>query len=430
MSQSLKAALALIFMAVLGWVLLQPVFDAVELPPAARDQTTDPSPSDGPSELSPDPSPEPTPNQEDPRLPDEFRRRPLSDRYPPVCLETVNPASPLIAVVTEGGRLRFGTPAGPSRPGPGGGTTPGRINRLHDFNGTGDLYAAGSATRAAIASPQGSQGADGESRLGSTRSVIWSPRGGCGVAIDSAGSLLVIPDDGAGRVVRDAVDHAAFSPDGRRLAVVLKEPQATSLWVAGLTGDRMQEVLREPPDASLKLRAWSPDGQTIYFTPFSGGLSFVTTSDPPQSGRLTTDAVEELEQCGDRLLAVSSGAILAVDTTGLDELTSRTEEYRHISCSPDGSFIAAIGAQGLVLLDGSGALLRDLTQDSGYTDVFVDWGRQGTGLIFGRVRTGGDPKAAELWFIPEGNSPRSTGITYRHGPNAVGWAASPPTGLP
>lgn len=429
MSQTLKVVAALAFVAVLGWVLLQPVLDAVDVDPGQGQETSAPP-------ETPDPSPEARPSRgptesdgELEPLPDEFRTESLSNRYPVSCFEVADPvADPLIATVDPRRRVGFGTPAGPTDPGPEGGSTLGRIEMVHGFNSSGDLYAAGSRTQALVASPQGSQGADGDSRLGSVRSVIWSPRGGCGVAIEREGSLLVIP---TGRpLVRADIRDAAFSPDGRKLAIVVNGDRASTVWIATLSGNRLREVVREAPGTRIRLRGWSPDNKTLFYIGPSGALAFVTTSDPPLSGRVASDPVEQLEHCGDRLLGIHRGAIVALDTTGPDALTPEGDGYRYISCSPDASFIAAIGDEGLVLLDGNGNFLRDLTQDAGYTDVFVDWGGGGRGLIFGRVRSDASPVAAELWHIPEGGTPAPTGITYRGGPRVVDWAASPPTGLP
>lgn len=438
MSQTWKVVAALVFVTVLGWVLLQPVFDAVEIDAVdgtAENDTGNGTRPTGSSETSPseEPTPEPSPSEEEVAgLPEEFRTKPLWDRYPTACFEAAEPGpEPLVAAVDAGGRVRFGTPSGPTRPGPEGGATLGRVEMIHGFNSAGDLYAAGSRKQAFIAPPEGSQGADGESRLGRLRSVAWSPRGGCGVAVDGKGSLVVVPDDGAGQLVRDDVRSAAFSADGRKLAVVLEEDEATSLWVASLTGDRMREVYRDRRDAGIEIEAWAPQGGAIYLVlGEQQGLSFVTLNSPPMSGRVSVDPIDQLRGCGDRVLGIMSGAIVEVTERGPHFLAASERDYRYLSCAPNGAFIAAIGDEGLVLLDGDGNFLRDLTQDSGYTDVFVDWGEAGSGLIFGRVPSDGDPVAAELWHLAEGGSARPTGLTYRGGRRAVDWAASPPTGLP
>jgi len=414
MSPTLKVVLALVFTAALGWVLLRPVLEAVDQDPlAARDA---PSPSRE-ATAAPDPSPKPTETeQEAAGLPDDLRTESLVSAYPTRCLRPTRPEADVIAV-DRGAAIAAGPLGGPLTELPG-----------DTLLGVGvDGRVAGRGGNEAFIGAPGGEPVRG---LPDVRLVVWSPASRCGVAVSKGGALLALPSEQP--LLESNVLSAAFSPNGRKLALVRKDEQATSVWVVALRGVEMREVSRETPDIRLELRGWDPRGKVLYFRTAGAGLSFVTIGAPPRTGRLSSEPVDELdqplEQCNGRVLGLVRNQIAQITVRGPEMLTQGGEGYRYISCSSDGRFIAAIGSRGLVLLDGNGGFLRDLTEDSGYTDVFVDWGEAGAGLVFGRV--GSDPVAAELWYLPEGGSARPTGITYRGGPRAVDWAASPPTGLP
>lgn len=440
MSPSLKAVLALVFVVVLGTVLIQPILNSGDVaatsatgePTPSPTKRTRPSPTVAPEE-TPEPSPEPSPSPEGGLISGPFRSRPLFDRYPKACLRKADPSGNdgLIATVT-GGRIGFGRTDGPTRPGPGGGTRPGKAGALVGFNVGEDLLAYDTKSGVVIAPPQGSQGADGDSGLGRLRSVVWSPVSSCGVAIRRDGSLVPVPYDGESTVVQDDVVKAAFSPDGRKLALVLVEGKTTSVWVAHLGRTTMTEVHRERSGRPLSLKGWSPDAKTLYLTlaPRSG-LTFVTVSKrsaPPVSGRVAAAPVTGLEQCGNRLLGIVKGGVAEITNRGPDPLTDTGAGFRSLACSPDGGFIAALRNGRLELLDAQGNFVRSLVTGSGYRDVYVDWGPRRAGLVVGRVPSGS--KRGEVWYLPEGGAARNTGLTFTPRKGAIAWSASPPTGVP
>lgn len=438
MSPSVKAVLALVFVVVTGAVLIQPILDAAETPLVGAPEE-DPTPArtkrfkSGPI---PPRSPSPVPSAPSPggAVSGAFRTQSFSQRYPAPCLGRRGAApgdgEHLIAAVI-GRRLTFGTTAGPGSVAARGGTSSGKVDAFLGFNLTAELYAASSGNRAFVSAPEGAQGADGDSGLGNIETVVWSPASSCGVAIGEHGSLLALPYDGGGPLLRADVTAAGFSPDGRKLAVVLDEAGTTSVWVGDLHGTTLREVHRAR-DRPVELKAWSPDGTTLYlsFGPDSGlsSLTVQRTSVPPVSGGVVATPVTALAQCGGRLVGIVNGRVADISTRGPDYLTPGGTEYSAASCSPEGSFIAAIRSGRLVLLDGNGNVVRDLTTDTGYRDVFVDWGPRGAGLLFGRVAQGSN--AAEVWYVPEGGTARATGLTYTPGGGAIDWSASPPTGLP
>lgn len=442
MSPSLKAALALAFVVMMGVVLVQPILNSTDLGVAsARNESTPtpskrtrPTPTPQPeptAEATPEASPDPSPSEQGGLVSGPFRSQPLSGRYPRACLRGRATGNDGLIATLTGGRIRFGTTEGPTQPQPSGGTRPGKARALSGFNVVGDMFAYDTKSGVVIAPPEGLQGADGDSGLGRIRSVVWSPVSSCGVAIGRDGSLVAIPYDGETTLVQEDVVEAAFSPDGRKLAMVLVEGGTTSVWVADLSGIKMTEVRRERSRAPLSLKGWSPGGNTLYLTlaPRSG-LSFVTTggSTPPMSGGIGASPVKELEQCSDRLLGIVNGGVVEVTKRGPDPLTGAGAGYASIACSPDGGFIAAIRNGRLELLDAEGNLVRSLVTDSGYRDVYVDWGPRGAGLLVGRVPFGS--KAGEIWYLPEGGAARSTGLGFTPGKAAIDWSASSPSGLP
>ena len=418
MVQTLKVLAALIFVGVLGWVLLQPVFDAVDIDAVEPDNEQTATPLES-REASPseEPSPQPTESDDAPEpLPEEFRTERLLRPFPASCSRPPITDHDVLAV-DRGTRIAIGTLAGPLEEVP--------AKALAGISVDGRLAWEKGDGAVAFAEPD----TETVTTVDRGRGVVWSPVSSCGVVMgDEDTGLLVIPSGEP--LVQADIRDAAFSPDGRKLAVVVDGPRATSVWVASVSGLTLREVFRERPGFAVRLKGWSPDGETLYITWPDGGLSFVTASDPPMSGGLSVRPVAELEHCGDRLLGIVGGRVAEITTRGPDYMTSGQEAYRYMSCAPAGNFIAAIGNQGLVLLDGNGNFLRDLTQDSGFTDVFVDWGTQGSGVLLGRVRSAGSRVAAELWHIPEGGTPAPTGIAYRVSPYAVEWSGSLPTGLP
>ena len=445
MSPSLKAVLALVFVVGMGAVLIRPILNSTDATPAAAPEVAEPSPkrtkakAPAPSPTpepapSPEPSPEPSSTGDDGLISGPFRTQPLFDRYPASCLRQVgSPGEQSLIAAVDSGRVSFGTTAGPVEPGPAGGSSLGKVKALLGFDRTGDLYAARSGSGGVVLSPpEGLQGGDGDPGYGKISSISWSPISNCSVAIGEGGSLVVLPSRGPDQLVREGVVSAAFSPNGRRLGLVIEEGETTSVWVADLNGTNMREVQRVRTGPAVSLEAWSPDEKTLYLTlGRNSGLSFVSfprPSVPPLRGVVATTSVSSLEQCGDDLVGVVNGAIATISTRGPDYLSDSDSGFTEVSCAPNGAFMAALRDDDLILLDANGRELRDLTLDSGFRDVYVDWGEGGTGLVFGRVPSGGG--AAQVWHIAEGGAARNTGLVFTPRPGAIDWAASPPTGLP
>lgn len=428
MNRSVQIILAVAFVVGFGAVLVQPVLDArdgSDAPTRSRDdEPAAPSPPDETPTETPAASPEPDPTGSAAAGPVEgpFRTQPFFDRYPGRCLK---PAAPRID------RLVF-VQDGVANPATGFALddTQGKVGArsLVGLDASSETFATYVRPRDVVFSPwEGVAGADGPKTGPPVRLAAWSPVSRCGLAATAAGALRVVPTGDI--LVREQVRDLAFSPDGRRIALVLDEGETRSVWVADLGGARMREIHRVQAPAQIDLRSWDPDGRTIYLSSGPRGpLSFVTADSPPQSATVVGAPVRVLEECAGRLLGVVQGGIAAISERGPQLLTARNDGYTAVSCSPDGGFIAAVRAGSLVLLDRSGSFLRDLTPDGGSRDIYVDWGDSGAGLIFGRVPDGGGD--VQVWHIAEGASARNTGLEHGRGPAKIDWGASPPTGLP
>ncbi|HJR45907.1 MAG TPA: hypothetical protein VJ927_09920 [Actinomycetota bacterium] len=429
MSPSLKAFLALVFVVVVGAILIQPILSAVDSEPVAVEPTPEPAPSEPEETDTPEPSLESTPTpslteDESAFITGPFRTEPLADRYPRSCLRPTGEGVGTEVAVRQQPRWvgRAPVQGGPVESAMGVGP--------FGFGADGEALAIQKKVRPFVFMDDRRVPL---LRIPESPLWAWSPTSDCIAAVDVEGSLWVgPPGEEPEQLVREAVRDLAYSPDGRMLAVLLEQGKTTSLWIADLTRTRMREIYRVRTGPRVSLKGWSPDGFTIYLTVApDSGLSFVgftRTSAPPLSGGIVAAPVTGLEQCSGRLLGIVNGAIAEITRRGPEYLTPTDAGFTAVSCAPNGAFLAAVRNADLLLLNGDGSPIRDLTTDSGFRDVFVDWGPRGSGLLFGRVPdAGGD---AQVWHIAEGGTARDTGLRYRPGPDAIDWAASPPTGLP
>lgn len=430
MSPGVQAVVALVFVTVLGAVLIQPVLDAVDAPLPGPTPTEsgerDPTgtrPNEEPATQSPSPSPSAEASGE---ISGSLRTQPLYDRFPRRCLSPAAPRSDRLVFVAD--RLaqtatNFEADASQGQVG---------ASALVGLDVSATTYASYVKARDVLFAPwEGIAGADGARPGTRIAAAAWSPMSSCALALTSKGSLQVVPNGSI--LVRGGVRHFAFSPDGKKVAVIVQEGETTSTWVARLSGERLREVYRVQNGSPLRIEAWAPDGDTIYLTRSPDArLRFVIVVGSPQTGGVRGASDVQLEQCAGRLLGLLDGAVIEIPSwRGFLYVTERDDgaAYTSISCSPDGRFIAAVRDGSLVLLDRDGNLLRELTTDEGYRDIDPDWGQSGSGLLFGRVPDAGG--SAQVWHIPEGGAPRNTGLLYDgRGAAAIDWSASPPTGLP
>jgi hypothetical protein len=87
-----------------------------------------------------------------------------------------------------------------------------------------------------------------------------------------------------------AYERLRLSPDGQRLALIIKEPTGLDIWIHDLAYDRLTRLTSEGKDSSA---VWSPDGKRIAFASRRSGPSnmFVRAADGsgPTERLLTSD---------------------------------------------------------------------------------------------------------------------------------------------
>jgi hypothetical protein len=113
---------------------------------------------------------------------------------------------------------------------------------------------------------------------------------------------------------------------------------------------------------------------------------------------------------------------------------TETASFAEGTCSRTGDLIAIIRNGRLVLLDGSGTFIRDITTaettNGEWGDGSPEWGPPGSGIMFERHMHLID----QLWYLPEGG--RAYPLTSTSAPSEMpigamfDWLATPPDGLP
>jgi Tol biopolymer transport system component len=73
----------------------------------------------------------------------------------------------------------------------------------------------------------------------------------------------------------------AWSPDGRRLAVVIEDVGGTDVWTLEADGSRARRVTTGP--AVERAPRWSPDGRTIAFRTETGSLASIAVPGATQA---------------------------------------------------------------------------------------------------------------------------------------------------
>lgn len=213
----------------------------------------------------------------------------------------------------------------------------------------------------------------------------------------SEGHIVVINEDGTGRTVvvdgpnRDNThQHPAWSPDGSWIAfsthgkdISLVRPDGSEL--TEIPGGVGQE----------RFPAWSPDGRQI---------AYETT--------FVRDGVRKSEIC-----------VMSPDGGDRRCLTDNDEDDHHPTWAPDGSSIAfqrwvkhgckpnaGCGVQSdIFVMDASGANERNLTEDSGTSDIHPDWSPDGTRIAFASHRDGGGAGFTLFTMRSDGSDVRSLG---------------------
>ena len=476
MSTAAKTIAALVFLALLGGLLTIPLREN-----EPRD------PKRVAASPRPEPSPSPTKRRREPTGP--LRSRRLVQRYPKACLRTApSPEGAGLVAVHNGRRVVMadtnGTRTATIRPVP-------RIQPPIAWSPSGRYIAIGHQGLFWTNEGEIVLFANGEFShgmvQGSTGKWAWSPIADCGVAIedDFVGALQVShidPHLAAGvRLVNRGVESFAFSRDGRRLGLVLKEGRVRSLWIAHLEQSRMVEVRRfVRHTCCIELAGWSPDDRDLLYWAGSGasvmadgwplegvnawGKVFRYTPRTSSGGfGLPNGIFTEpawLVNCGGRLLAPlggdrfpSSGRLISFLRRDKRPIRVSSGNFADVdpTCSPNGELIvvARSPARGnanlrrppqkeLYLMSASDArnadALRPITEEGGPSEGSPEWGPPRTGILY----TSRDRSRVSFWFLPEGPAQRRPlGISLRLTEGGFGirddafdWSATPPDGLP
>ncbi|MDQ3962559.1 MAG: hypothetical protein M3277_01375 [Actinomycetota bacterium] len=484
MSTAAKTIAALLFVALFGVVLTIPLRDS--------------GPRSGPELVlaspSPEPSPSPTKRRREPTGP--LRSKRFAHRYPKACLRPGPlPADGGLIAVHRGRSIAIITTSGAITasigPTPMLGKSP-----LVSWSPSGRYLAAGSQGLMWTAEGESILAANGEFQHGFVWQSEadpwgWSPVADCGLSIESGapgvrfgGALWVSSADpnvtSLGQsLINRGVESFAYSRDGRRLGLVLREGRVRSIWIANLERNRMQEVRRfERVTCCITLAGWSPDGRDLLYWAAHGAS--IAADGWPLEGididgersrytpRVSSERFEFEEvmltqpdwlvSCGDRLLAPLGGGRFPTDGRVVSFLRRNARPIQVGSgnfadvdptCSPNGELIVVARSpafgnanarpphQTLYLLDADARgdrALRPITDDAGPSEGSPEWGPPRTGILY----LSRSPERVSFWYLAEGEAqPRALGIRLGLTEGGFGlrrdsydWSATPPDGLP
>lgn len=105
------------------------------------------------------------------------------------------------------------------------------------------------------------------SAVGTVLQMRWSPAGNLlAIATLPFGTIVVMRPDGSNaRTVATDAFLGAFSPDGRRLALVRPGAGTDDIWVVDLVAGRLEPVVEFTVEGFTSHLVWSPDGTKLAF---------------------------------------------------------------------------------------------------------------------------------------------------------------------
>ncbi len=216
--------------------------------------------------------------------------------------------------------------------------------------------------------------------------------GGAQFAFSSEGTLVYLPGkafigdrpidwltrDGKPVVLREAVSdwrNPRFSPDGRKLALVISDGKQTDIWVYQWAGDTLTQLTFDP--AVENLPVWTPDGRRIVFSSdrASPGVPNLYSSSADGSGAVTrlTDTDEtqnpgSWHQSG-RFFVFSAGRA----ATGLDLLILPMDGDAARGWSPGKptEFLSTSASEREPMFSPDGRWIAYTSNESGQDEVYV-----------------------------------------------------------
>jgi TolB protein len=202
-------------------------------------------------------------------------------------------------------------------------------------------------------------------------------------------ALYVVDANGGGKrlLTRKAFGGPpAWSPDGRKIAVLSVRHHNQDVYVLDLDGNQTHRLTRHPADDSKP--AWSPDGRRIAFirerhrSPGGRGELYVVNVDGSRGQRLTQDNLEASSPAwspdGLEIAFVGTDGFYVIDPdgSGLRRLAPGVDHFRW---SPDGRKIAYVTLSGIHVMNADGSAKHRLADGED-----PSWSRDGTRIAFVR----------------------------------------------
>lgn len=234
--------------------------------------------------------------------------------------------------------------------------------------------------------------------LGLSSDPLWSPTGHA-LAFHGSwrngdpGGLFVLSVDGNLTKVEDpqpAQFPVSWAPDGSALAVLrgLGPGQPTFVYIVAANGSG--ERLLTTTEAEYLTPRWSPDGATVLFTAWSGGLRAIASNGTGERELSTTTADAAWAPDSRRVALVENGDIYTLDVAAPQQRTL----LAHGSSprwSPDGTQVAFLSEGDLYVVSANGADLRQLTE-TGQFEQSPTWSPDGRRLLFLRYESDSLPE--------------------------------------
>ena len=345
--------------------------------------------------------------------------------YPRECLRDESPGGSGLIAAAHGDSVGVGTPEGQTAFGL-------RAAPPVGFSASGEYLATA--------------GADLWSRTGTHLGLAfgqtavtwaWSPAGDCLVGIERGRLMFVRPNKRPEVLVRGVpVSDLAFSPDGSRLIfAVAEESNSTGIWLTDLRTGEVKLLLDE---IGWEVTAWSRAMRPIMLQEEAqsrsrDGLSFGSS--------------DEVAYCGSEVITVQGGRLATFGVRGVPSFldADRRFSYTAVACSSDEDQLIAVrhpkgdaSTTSLAVLGVDGSLVREFEDGTAIED-FPMWGPSGTGVVFAATPqqgfvTGAQDDTPLVWFVPEGDRPRQTGLRVAGLGDRLDalldWSATPPVGHP
>ncbi len=168
-------------------------------------------------------------------------------------------------------------------------------------------------------------------------------------------------------VVLPDAHEFALSPRGDQFAYIRIDPvnYAQSLWLSDTQGRAPHPALNSPSRGVLLSPRFSPDGQTVLVA----SSSPLSAQVQPRGWRMPvwTPFVSIASAHGDPF----DLWLVNLSNQTVRRLTELGEDMPHASWSPDGKWIAFVGAQGVYVMDAQGRNLQMVNRAGGHGQI--DW---------------------------------------------------------